>query len=90
MWEWMFQPVADSLGLAIDQARYALLMFASLPVAMVFRHALHPSHTSLVTRHTVLTLLGLAMATLCFNWDVGGSDTCGFCCIPDPGIPAVS
>lgn len=92
MLESHFQPLADTLGIAVDkvgntltltkaiqaysdvrfdlclQARYVLLIFVSLPVAVAFRHLLHPSYVSLPVRHTVSIVLGLTWAVICFDW----------------------
>ena len=105
MWDHLFQPVAELLGLPLDQvyiipwhpgtrccqrnahvtyhvhtptrphnirsqARYVLLMFINVPLAMCYRHFLHPSHTLLLWRHLVSTALGLSFCLVCFNWCV--------------------
>ena len=49
------------------QARYIILMFLSYPLAYVFRYALHPSHTSLITRHIFSLSFGLLYGFLCFG-----------------------
>ena len=43
------------------------------PLGLLFRHVLHPSHTSLTTRHLFSSLTGLTLTTLCFGWYVTGS-----------------
>ncbi len=49
------------------QVRYVILLFVSYPLAYVFRYALHPSHTSLITRHIFSLSFGLLYGFLCFT-----------------------
>ncbi|XP_064382586.1 lysophospholipid acyltransferase 2-like [Halichondria panicea] len=63
----MFQTIADTVGLPVDQIRYVILLFLSYPLAYVFRYALHPSHTSLITRHIFSLSFGLLYGFLCFG-----------------------
>ena len=43
-------------------------MFINVPVAIGYRLFLHPSHTSLSTRHLVSISLGFLLCLICFNW----------------------
>ncbi|XP_064382585.1 lysophospholipid acyltransferase 6-like [Halichondria panicea] len=63
----LFQALADIVGYPVDQVRYVILLFVSYPLAYVFRYALHPSHTSLITRHIFSLSFGLLYGFLCFT-----------------------
>ena len=52
----------------IMQVRYILLMLFGYPLALVLRHALHPSHTPLHFRYIYSLSMGLVMGFLCFHW----------------------
>jgi len=75
-----FQALSDLLGFPIDQIRYITLLFLSFPVAWVMRYALHPSHTSVKTRHVFSAGVGIAMGTICFGW-LGKECLCVGVCI---------
>ena len=45
-----------------------ILLFASYPLALIFRHGLHPSHTSLAIRHAFSLTTGMAVGIVCFGW----------------------
>ncbi|XP_064382584.1 lysophospholipid acyltransferase 6-like [Halichondria panicea] len=63
----MFQAAAEVIGFPVDQTRYITLLLLSYPLAYVFRYALHPSHTSLITRHIFSLSFGLLFGFLCFG-----------------------
>lgn len=50
------------------QIRYIVLMFASYPLALILRYALHPDHTPLYVRHLYSLLVGVVMGLFCFGW----------------------
>lgn len=41
----------------------------SYPVALVFRHVLHPDHTPLMVRYVFSYSMGMLMGLLCFGWE---------------------
>jgi lysophospholipid acyltransferase 1/2 len=62
--------LTEVFGVPHDQCRCVLLLFMGFPLALVFRHVLHPSGTPLPVRHLFSALSGLTLATLCFGWHV--------------------
>ncbi|XP_072890646.1 lysophospholipid acyltransferase 2-like isoform X1 [Hemitrygon akajei] len=60
-------PLSEWLRLPIEQVNFAMCQVFGLFAAFLFRHYLHPSKTSHVIRHVVVTLLGLHFAFFCFG-----------------------
>ncbi|CAI7994905.1 Lysophospholipid acyltransferase 2, partial [Geodia barretti] len=70
MFEAFIQYLSGVLDLPDDQVRFISLLLMGYPLALVLRHILHPSWTSLHVRHLFSSLSGLTIATLCYGWQV--------------------
>ncbi|XP_069751472.1 lysophospholipid acyltransferase 2-like isoform X2 [Narcine bancroftii] len=57
----------DAPTLVKFQVNFAMCQFFGLFAALLFRYYLHPSKTSHIIRHVVVTLLGLHFAVFCFG-----------------------
>ncbi|CAI8048600.1 Lysophospholipid acyltransferase 2 [Geodia barretti] len=70
MFEVLIQYISGVLDTPDDQVRCVVLLFMGYPLALVLRHILHPSWTSLHVRHLFSSLSGLTLAALCYDWQV--------------------
>ncbi|KAK4312918.1 hypothetical protein Pmani_015689 [Petrolisthes manimaculis] len=65
-----FQPMADYLGMPIDQVNFILGQLMALVLAYVMRVYCHPSQVSTSTRHYCSFLTGLGISYFCFGRQV--------------------
>jgi lysophospholipid acyltransferase 1/2 len=70
MFDAFIQYLSGVFGMPEDQIKLVTLLVAGYPLALVLRHILHPSSTSLHVRHLFSSLSGLTLATLCYGWQV--------------------
>uniref|UniRef100_A0A3Q3WQ63 Uncharacterized protein n=1 Tax=Mola mola TaxID=94237 RepID=A0A3Q3WQ63_MOLML len=61
------QPVSERLGFPLDQVNFLVCQLFALAAAFWFRLYLSPSHACPLVRHTVATLLGIALLIFCFG-----------------------
>ncbi|XP_067862982.1 lysophospholipid acyltransferase 2-like [Heptranchias perlo] len=60
-------PLSELLRLPIEQVNFGMCQLFGIFAAFLFRSYLHPSRTSHVIRHVVVTFLGLHFAFFCFG-----------------------
>ncbi|CAF1375050.1 unnamed protein product [Rotaria sp. Silwood1] len=63
----LFTPVANILGLSIDQFNFLFAELLSLIFAICFRRFLPPKQSNILSRHLVVSFLGIAICHFCFG-----------------------
>lgn len=66
----LLSPLADKVGLPVDQFNFLCCQLAALILTYPFRHLLHPAKVGASVRHLVSTSIGLFLAYFCFGYQV--------------------
>jgi len=66
----LLKPLAETIGLPVDQCNFLFCQLLALALTYPFRHLLHPARAGAAARHAISTGVGLFLAYFCFGYQV--------------------